>query len=83
VQGFIYDTNRSSPPPPPAPSPTAVTAAPQTGGTPAFTDPNGTVGGEAGTFGGSESSSGSGAAGGQQPAQGGKRAPAKKANARC
>jgi hypothetical protein len=54
-----------------------------------LTDPNGTVGGQSGTFGGaaSDSSTGTSAQGSgstaQEPAQGGKRAPAKKANARC
>jgi hypothetical protein len=68
---------------------TTVVAGAQPGGAPTLTDPNGTVGGQAGTFGSSatDSSTGTSAQGSgstaQEPAQGGRRAPVKKANARC
>jgi hypothetical protein len=83
VQQVVADTNKNlPPPPPPPPPPPAETVASQTGSAPALTDPNGTVGGEAGTFGGSQSGAGESSSSGGQT-QGGKRAPAKKANARC
>jgi hypothetical protein len=87
--GVATATNTATTIAPPAPlaiqPPTTVATGAQSGGA-MLTDPNGTVGGQAGTFGGSASESSGGA-----PAQGGasgskddgKKAPAKKANARC
>jgi len=83
VQQVVADTNRNLPPPPPLPPPAPVidTGGAQAGAAPALTDPNGTVGGQSGTFGGSDSGTSGTTQSGGSDAKGGKSA--KKSNARC